>query len=207
MLLTVERCISVAYPMKARIICTGKRILAALTVTVILIFALNAHILVFRQFDGVYCAWVPYIYQLFWFGPWYWIDSIIYMGIPFIAIVICNAIILSKVLQSQLQRAKLKCSNEEYAKGARLTSTTYMLITVSIMFLVLTLPQSSYYIMRGFQPVIIWDPQEAANVGLFSVIVFLIAFANNTINFLLYCISGRQFRKEFINMITRQRLN
>ena len=118
-----------------------------------------------------------------------------------------SSIILSKVLQSHLQRAKFKSPNEKSAKGARLTSITYMLITVSITFLLLTLPSSIYYVWRGFIPAIIYEPQYSANIGLFAVVALLLSYVNNSINFLLYCISGRQFRKEFINMITRQRVN
>ena len=146
-----------------------------LWLTVIFLFSLNAHILVFWKDTAEPDECYMVDYESFWFDVWFWIDTIMYMGIPFTVIVICNLIILFRVSQSQLQRAKMKGSNDESAKGVRLTSTTYMLITVSIMFLLLTLPSSIYYVLRGLLPAIVYNPQYVANLELFNPLATVLA--------------------------------
>ena len=190
MLLTVERCISVVFPMKAKIICTRVRTLGALSLVFLFLFGMNAMLLYFITLNSRgECNFVGPDDEsgALWYQAFFSIDQILYIGIPFLIIVLCNIVILVKVIQSQFNRSHFKSSHGEPDKGVRLTSTTYMLITVSIMFLVLTLPISIYipfYI--GMVPTEPWYTQRRARMDLIYNIVTLISYVNNSINFLFY---------------------
>jgi hypothetical protein len=209
-LLTVERWLSVSYPLKARIICTGKWTCAVLGLFFIILFSLNAHILFFyrlRSFNYgsivlVVCYQATDAYTLFWNKVWYWIDLFSYIGGPFLIIAACNAAILYKVIKSHRTRGMLRYQDgRPDAERARLTSMTYMLTTVSVVFVFLTLPVSTYFIVRDYISIRRIPPIEERTVSaLVHAVTLLVSYVNNSINFLLYCISGTQFRREIRNM-------
>jgi hypothetical protein len=77
---------------------------------------------------------------------------------------------------------------------------TKMLLTVSIMFIILTLPNSIYFLWQGTR--LVGEPSAhlSAVVQLLYASTLLLLYTNNSINFLLYCISGSQFRREVFSL-------
>ncbi|XP_064639029.1 FMRFamide receptor-like [Lineus longissimus] len=207
-LLTLERWISVTFPLKARVICTRKWTSVVLVILFLFLFALNSHILFFtkiKQIDNkLSCTHSTEVYGDFWKRVWYWFDLLSYSCLPFLAIAFCNWSILYKVIRGQIKRNKLQNpGGNKNGHSRQLTSMTYMLTTVSIMFILLTLPASIFFIIQDHVEIITW--QQNVELRLIYAITNLLGYVNNTINFLLYCVSGTQFRREVFRMICGMR--
>ncbi|XP_064639514.1 FMRFamide peptide receptor frpr-18-like [Lineus longissimus] len=201
-LLTIERWISVIFPLKAKLICTGKRTAIILILVVILLLCLNAHMLfLFGIRDGECLPMAaPYIY--FWKYVWTYIDLLAKACIPFLVITVCNCSILYKVIRSHNTRKKLpnlEKSSDGQTAHAQMTSMTYMLTTVSVMFIFLTLPACIYYILI-LKLTLISSWHSLVKLIFIHAFTNFIQYINNSINFLLYCVSGKQFRTELYQM-------
>jgi hypothetical protein len=200
-LLTLERCISVCLPLRARIVCTKKVTCIVLFMVIFLLSLLNAHFLFFTQIvygKSMYCDSPSKDYIAFRDYIWYWLDLFTYIGLPFTIIAFCNCAILLKIIQSHADRQMLQnVGDKPECKMARqVTSMTYMLVTVSVVFIILTLPFSSQF-------VILSQIKDKTQQRFVYTVTYLISHVNNSINFLLYCMSGTQFRRAVYKMIKR----
>ena len=89
-------------------------------------------------------------------------------------------------------------------------SKIYMLVTASVCFIVFTLPESVVQLWQASAGekvdmllVINTYDYETMMFLFFNIIVFYWRCINNSINFLIYCVSGTQFRsRAFIAMMT-----
>ena len=81
-------------------------------------------------------------------------------------------------------------------------STTIMLTTVGVVFLLTTSPKAIYYfgITYGAWPVT--TNQEFARLYLAYIITTLLVFVNSAINFVLYCMTGARFREAFLKLLS-----
>ncbi|XP_052796430.1 FMRFamide receptor-like [Mya arenaria] len=215
---TLERVISAWFPHNAKTICTKKSAIAFLIAICGFILALNAHILygmVYKiHFDksGVpelkKCLEVNDAYYSFFNKVWPWIDLCAFCVIPFFVIVIGNGLILFKVLKSQ-RKAK-SAVVPSVSAGARARSgpsgaqgkhpsMTAMLFTLNVVFLVSTSPVSIYNIGYAY-----WisgaSPHRVAQLDFWWAVVNMFMYTNNSLNFLLYCLSGTKFRREVVKM-------
>ena len=84
-------------------------------------------------------------------------------------------------------------------KAAR--SVTLTVIVVSLTFLILTLPVSVFYVLayvaKEYNEV---EGQEYARLHFFYTLCYLLANCNSAVNFYLYCLTGRKFREEFLEV-------
>jgi hypothetical protein len=152
----------------------------------------------FRLNEKRVCTYISKEYEKFW-NQWYWIDLFAYSCLPFVAIAYCNCSILYKVIMGQIRRKKLQNpGGKKDGSSAQLTSMTYMLTTVSVMFILLTLPSSIFFIVDGQLVITTW--KQSVQSSLLHAVTNLLGYVNNVINFLLYCVSGTQFRREVYRM-------
>ena len=113
------------------------------------------------------------------------IESVLYSYGPFSIMVLTNGAIIYKFMQASCARDQggTESTNQALSKSAN--KGTAMLITVSLTFLILTGPISLFYLNIQIDPV----PNR----------VFLIMrYTNNSINAVLYCVSGSRFRNELM---------
>ena len=86
------------------------------------------------------------------------------------------------------------------SKRDKTTSTTFMLIAVSITFLLTTSPSSIYFVGMAYK---VWptgtEKQLAQLYGAYALSYFLY-YLNSKINFFLYCASGSRFRQALIRL-------
>jgi hypothetical protein len=200
-LLTVERWISVSFPLKARVICTQRWTTIVLILLFIFLFGRNSHMLYFYTLDAekLNCSFRNETYENFWTKAWFWIDILAYSCLPFLVIGFCNCSILHQVIKGQIRRKKLQNpGGNKDSRSAQLTSMTYMLTTVSVMFILLTLPSGTYFIVVAPRIATTW--KQVVQYQLIYCTTNLFGYFNNTINFLLYCVSGTQFRREVYRM-------
>jgi hypothetical protein len=198
-LISVERWVSVRYPLKAKMICTAKTTTVALVTLFLALFALNVHILFFEKLHKSFNE-CTHTYINFWNFTWRWIDFVAYTGIPVMVIAFCNVSIASAVADSYGVRKQITYPGNVNRQSVRLTSVTYMLTTVCVTFVVLTLPVSVYYIVRSYTMDQLVTDHDYAVDWLINDIVNLLSYLNNSLNFLLYCMSGSKFRREVHSM-------
>ncbi|XP_064646245.1 FMRFamide receptor-like [Lineus longissimus] len=197
-LLTVERWISVTYPLKVNVICTRKWTRVVLVAISIILFTLNSHMFVFfKRNESMTCTYSSQAYRNdFWLTVWFWLDFLAYSAMPFIVIVSCNCSIVYQIVARQNRRKELQTSGGEKTDiaSAQVMSITYMLTTVSVVFLLLTLPKSVSYI--AYRQIRDTSPKWFYQKYLSWAVTNLLGYVNNMINFPLYCACGTQFRRE-----------
>jgi len=78
-------------------------------------------------------------------------------------------------------------------------STTVMLIVISILFLIFSIPIDIYFLGYAYGTFLDDTAEQGAARWLFYAIVTLLYYTNNSINFFMYFASGRKFRVAFLN--------
>ncbi len=206
---TIERVMVVFLPLRVRSFCTKKKAVTATVVINILCTACYLHY--FWTYGSVYddqgnlqagCtillhnpALVPYILYV---RPWQ--DFIIRSAGPFILLFICNCLIIGKLIYEGVHRKALSAS-----KGGdeqKIRSMTAMLLSVSITYLICISPLQIMYLIDksdpfGWKILHRWQAMVALRWA-FAIDVYYI---NHAINFILYCISGREFRRSLLLML------
>ena len=133
---------------------------------------------------------------------WPWIDLCVFCLIPVSVIVIGNGCILFGVIKSQQKTRSRSVPSVNTNQRTSLqrgranhSSMTAMLFTLNMVFLFTTSPVSIYNI--GYTH---WmksgTSHDYATLDLWWAIVNMLQYTNNSINFLLYCLSGTRFRRE-----------
>lgn len=129
---------------------------------------------------------------------WYWMDGVAFSVAPFCALIILNFFIINGIRDSVKKQRDL--TNLQQKQTKQHNQITVMLVTVSLVFTLLTLPNSVFFISRGY-----WDYQKSNyQIALHLLIyqlVFVLTDLNHAVNFYLYFLSGKKFRKHFISML------
>ncbi len=206
---TIERTLVVYRPLKAKFYCTittAKQVIAFI-IPICMFFQLHF----FWSYGPVYetinnvqvqvaaCS-VTNDYPFF---RWYavhiraWQDLFIHSLIPFIFLIICNALIISK-LTIQFRRRKNMTIGEkkkERGAGSTISSLTCMLLTISCIHLICTIPLRVNIVRDGSDPFgkPVLTAYDASKVLRWALSVTLLNM-NHSLNFVLYCVSGKQFR-------------
>jgi hypothetical protein len=198
MLLTVERWVSVCFPIRARIICTKKYATWTVISVIVFIFLVNSHILrnftIDRTLPGGTCVLASKSYEVFFTTTWAWIVFFVYTAIPYLTIALCNGSIIYVLRKSRRRRRTLSAETEDSAE--KLSKITYMLLTVSTTFVLLTLPSSAFYFLEAT----VMSEDWHVSIELVNAVTSFLTYLNSTINFLLYCVSGTQFRRALVAM-------
>ncbi|XP_074654580.1 FMRFamide receptor-like [Tubulanus polymorphus] len=194
-LLTVERCICVVSPTKARTIWTARKAMIFFAIVFVFVGAVNSSVLagsVRRIIDrGEYvclaptAAWRTYRtkYRV-------WVDAAMYSILPFLFIATCNTIIIVQLNRSRIVAKHLnKTANKN--TDSRYDNLTRLLLTVNMVFITTTLPYQASLIHST-----ITSPR------LFAIFV-LMKHSNHAINFFIYCLAGSFFREQFATLIRR----
>ena len=209
---TLERVISTWCPHSAKTKCNRKYATILIISIMFLSLALNSHLL-FGMVNKVTiddkgqiktidrCATIDPMYANFFNVTWPWIDLCAFCLIPFTVIVVGNSCILFKVIKSR-QKAKsrirpsLRSTHKSSSHiGPTNSSMTAMLFTLNMVFLFTTSPVSIYnigyphWLSGASEPTI-------ASLEFWWAVVNMLMYTNNSINFLLYCLSGSRFRQE-----------
>ncbi len=203
---TVFRVISICLPHKANVYCTKRRAYFSVGVIISMAVAYSIPRLFLWQStpeyrgDGVllYYGCVPKDKHLKFYDDYSDLVALFLTSlIPFAIIIVSNLIIIHKIVQAKRQRQSMQTGSST----ADSQSLTAMLISISILFLVSTMP---FLITNIIEGQLNYDAISDENVFTFYIIetvTKLLTYVNNVANFFCYCISGQRFRTEFINMI------
>lgn len=205
-LVTVDRFMVVWFPFKASSLCTVTRARLATVALVMISVAYNCH--VFWTFElstdprmrRAYCG--PIKAYSFMAKPFEYLKLTTYSLVPFLVIVVLNFAIITRLqwrpllLQSRSGSASAFSTNQSSSAAAgaacgKQAKVTYMLVVVSIAWLLLTLPKSIHTMVFELD-----DSRSSWNATVFRGVSFLLMYTNHAINFYLYCITGRKFRRQ-----------
>ena len=215
---TVERCVSVWFPHKVKTFCT-KRKTYIIIIAIILIMALiNAHYLygLGDKYDTeenvTFCDSIYEGHYNFFTFIWPWVDLSIYSLLPSTILTVCNISIIFKVISSNRRILRDNSVRGNSTQNGSLafrryqqSSLTAMMLTTSIIYVVCTTPFCIYVIYSANITFEFWDnSQEKAVDDLLWAAVNILQFTNNSINFILYCVSGKRFRDELKGICCRR---
>ncbi|KAL3859749.1 hypothetical protein ACJMK2_009947 [Sinanodonta woodiana] len=213
---TVERFIAVCFPLKAYAMCNIRKARCIIFCVICLICIINVHF--FWTVDlksvssndtvGRKCE-ASDNHKVLVEVVWPWVDAAIYSFLPFVVITILNSLIVRQVFSAKQKRHQLQyilrspksvtrtMPSRNQGEGSK--KLTCMLMSVSCTFLITTLPMNICLIVRAF-----WYSNDVKNYATFTLlttIAKLLMYTNHSINFFLYCATGRKFRKQFQTMM------
>ena len=208
-IVSMERVIAVFLPHRSKLLCTRTNAVASMVITAVVLGGLDAHFfwtkqymhMRFSTFDAAVCTPINAGYEAFVRNVWPWIDFTVFSLLPFTLLICSNVAILLRVLYSDYLRRK---NLHTHGNTVKMNSMTAILITISFSFLVTTAPISIFLIATGAQWGTVASISQLGKRTMWAVFNML-TYVNNTINFLLYCVSGSRFRRELVAMFRRTR--
>lgn len=206
--LTSERFIGVWLPHKLKQGCTSRSACAIISLIVACIMLLNVHWLFGMGDQTIVNNNVTYElkcnpmydnYEEFLALIWPWIDLCIFCLVPFTLLFTGNISIITRVLIIK-HKTRTRVAPPSRSTGAKHADKTSqmaaMLLTLNAVFCVCVTPISIYLIGEPHWLKTIETHHEEAVLTLWWAIVNSFMYLNNTLNFVLYFLSGSRFRRE-----------
>jgi neuropeptide Y receptor type 1 len=125
-------------------------------------------------------------------------DVVVSIFMPFFIVLILNILIIREIVKNREVRKQLCQSNT--AAGTRDQHLTIMLLVVSCLFLVCSLPYAVDRIWVAIKPREDDGYWRKTRVLLFSLCEKSL-YINPAINFYIYCLSSQKFRQDLRDMI------
>ena len=216
-ILTIDRLIQVRYPIWAKKHCTKKSALAVFAVLALAMIAINFHVIVFKdiprkdatdstnlanttgQVYGI-CSKMPDWYKEFYQKTWSLVMLIVFSLTPVILQIVCNVLLVRElVIRSRKRQTNRALQDKNDREQHDLRSVTRMLVVVSVFYVLSSVPQCIQMVLKPY----VFKPKTAHNNAktvLVKALIHLLMYSNNTVNFLLYTLSGRVFRNELRSM-------
>lgn len=202
-LISIERVVGVMVPHRARLIITKPRLLLAILLIFLFLVVYNIPMMMVTSSktystDGKDMYHCYYDMRLAYLAmsviPW--MDLTIYSLLPLLMMMISNSIIIFLVMK---RRKLLESRRSKSADANALTAT---LLTVCFVFMLLTLPHAIYAISANH---LHESHENKIDFITWRLLAGFLRYVNNAINFFLYCLSGRPFRKELRRLFCRQK--
>ncbi|XP_041351152.1 allatostatin-A receptor-like [Gigantopelta aegis] len=201
--MTLERFVAIYFPMKVVTVCTRAKMLFFLVILAVFLLLADIHFLwtstdTFHPIFKQHCGFLRQ-YQHFIRYYWYWMDGCMYAIIPCILLLIFNTVNIFGIRQSyKTQKELLKNRSELIVERFRdQGKITVMVVAVSVLFLLLVLPNCFHYIIKPT-----WDytplSHEHALFLLTREIIFVLSDCNHGIQFFIYFVMAKPFRREFV---------
>ncbi len=208
--ITIERFISVFFPTKVKLICKPHFPKVFISFIILISMCLNVSFLIFSRLiiytddegkeTSRYCVNYDYngdfdIYHQVILKV---MNLLLYSFVPAIIMLLCSVGIIAKLAKYMAKRQEM-ISGENV--GSKVSSTTIMLVVNAIAFSLLTLPESMYHLFPVTSDLIGFEKNKSHDYYLHAFVTTFLSFLvtiNHSMNFLLYCISGRTFRNEFL---------
>ena len=195
-LMSIEKCFAVYFPLKVKSVCTVKTAKWATGILGVTLAGYN----IIQFFDTYSDFYKPYgRYACFHsFNPNVMmildmVDSTLYSFGPFILMFITNFAIAFKFMEAKCKSNSTESTDQALAKSA--TRGTAMVVTVSVAFLILTAPTAVDGVSQSVRRYY-WS----IHFPLYRALINLTQYLNHSINGVLYCIVGSRFRKELLKL-------
>ena len=197
-MMSMKKCFAVYFPLQSKTVCTVRTAKWATGIVGFILAGYNSVHFVLRKSlvhkpSGRHICGVVGNYKVILRA----IDSVLYSFGPFILMFITNLAVVLKFMAAKCKNThntSTESTNQALSKSA--TRGTAMVVTVSVMFLLLTAPVGVENALTG---IILLE-----NKPLFELFSNITQYLNHTINGVLYCIVGSRFRREFFKIFCRK---
>ena len=202
-IMTVERLVGVWWPHRVHHIFTRPRIWASVVLMAAAMAAVNIPSLWIRtrtnttDMDRYLCRDTNKESLLY--RSWPWVDLTIYSILPFVTMITCNSLICRTVFYRR--RALARRASISNNKHHSVHAMTITLLTVTFVFLCLTAPFVCYAVSLAVARRKLY---RVVHVRLFHIFASFLRYINNSVNFPLYCMSGKTFRSELLRLFKRE---
>ncbi|XP_025104655.1 probable G-protein coupled receptor 139 [Pomacea canaliculata] len=203
--MTMQRLMSVVWPHHKSFSCTERKVGLVIAMIATIQIGFNvSKIISYELINGV----CDIVNEELWYYDqviYPWIDVVITTLIPFAVLVIGNSVLLWTVIQSvKVARVMTSGRGDQVNTRRKKASTlTVTLITVSMVFLLLTMPMNTYFLIvndiSNEETIIQWASRSFA-----FAILDLAWFSHSAINFYIYCLTGSKFRNELKSLFCRR---
>ena len=210
-MVTIERVISTFKPFSTRILCTRKRAKVAITAVGITVLVCNSHVLygmertITSVENGTFsynCGPSPE-YAKFFVMVWNYIDLCKFSLIPFLILTLSNIGIIYKVISNNRKMKGQIAPSTVTDVHKKTSAMSRLLVILNVVFIVCTAPVCVYLIGEPY-----WIPKGVPrNIQLqdpWWAVVNILMYINNTVNFILYCLSGSKFRQELKKLFSNR---
>ncbi len=201
----LDRFVAVCFPLKRTKICVNRRAWIIAAGLLLLGFIKNFPVFWtrgYQKFDDGYetnCG-RPHEYFEKYVRPWIAFTCV--SLIPFIFITTFNAgIIYTLVHLRDITSSDIKINNvctQTDVRNRRFSQTTIMCIGVSVLFLLTVVPSMILNIGNAY-----WSKGGNDAYDIAKAVNNIIVYLNHSLNFFLYCLTGRRFRQELVAMCKR----
>ena len=192
---TVERLIVVCIPLKAKVVATRRKAWMTLAVCSTVVGAIYALILVTFRLRPRPWGWDCTMHEYYTgMGLRVFLntfDLVVYSLVPATILFLSNIVLIVKIVQSRNLRMHT-ASQASANQNDDVAKVTLMLVLISVMFLLCTLPISLLFLIKSIDSAI----TDIPNYSVLYRGVYTLQLSNSAINFFLYCMSGPKFRQE-----------
>nr|KAI8761976.1 FMRFamide receptor [Biomphalaria glabrata] len=212
---TVERYIVVCFPFRASSMCNVSRAKKVIALLIFIILSINVHFLWTVEIDNKGRCETGIQHRAVIDPVWPWVDIFIYSTLPFLIITVLNILIIKEVAGARSNRVLLSgaeadsstltsghTSRVRRSKMSESQRLTVLLLTVSFMFILLTLPNNILLICTR-----VWNQYQKdieSSKYLARTFTELLMYINHSINFFLYCATGNKFRQQILDLFRCQ---
>ncbi|ELU12028.1 hypothetical protein CAPTEDRAFT_188111 [Capitella teleta] len=203
---TLERLVAVLLPMKAKLLITRRKVAVSITLVYIGIGGFNAiwESVATRMENGRCLPNIP--------TPGYEVivrvfvvtGTFVYCYIPGAFILIFNFCIIRRLAAESRKRRKLAA--EVKRKNDVTGRTTVMLLIVSFGFVVLVMPTGTMHILSIYGRINIYETSHLPMV-VFREVTQVMELINYSINFFVYVLCCKKFRKHAVHIMSLSRFN
>ena len=195
-LMTIERCLSILLPLQSKQICTVRNASIVCFILALVFLVYDAHYFITITRSGNSCSYINGVSQVY-LKHFDSIDAAMYSYIPFAVMMGANIAIILKMMLAGKKSNKVRVVGQVHApQGTALSKnakrTTFMLLSVSMLYCVTTMPVSVYYAIT----------KDYTQLTITSALLKNLGYFNHGINFLLYCLTGSKFRSEFVKRVS-----
>lgn len=214
--ITIERYIAVCRPTKHRLIKPARVAFKIIGLLLSVQVVFNMHVFWTRgknwedpndvnETDSsiINCGYTSHQSRYFWNVHQSWLSMLWYSIFPFLVMLILNIFIIKRLWKLKKSAKQKKLSNASFGSVSRqANSMTIMLLSITIYFMVIATP---VFVFTMFQKSSLYaygrvEADKLAKLELTDGIVTLLLYLNHSINFFLYCMTGRRFRLELKQM-------
>ena len=195
-LMSIEKCFVVYFPLKSKTVCTVKTAKWATGVVGFILVGYDLQYLIISEAivgkNGVvYCD-----IQVTYTDTLEFVDSILYSFGPFILMLITNFAVIFKFTTAKCKSKQInstESTSQALSKSA--TKGTAMVVTVCVTFLILTAPTAAWGALLRWYSLGI----------LYKAFMNSTQYLNHSINGVLYCIVGSKFRGELLTILCKKK--